>query len=265
MLTRPASAARRPEGEAPRRCDPEASTALRAHARLPYPLPRFAGRGQTVAWTRAPGSIEHGFHDRWVLAVVGCAHNPPPAHPIAPPTAAELPPPDAIPGTFAVRQKLTATSAKGGRQLRGGAAEDAGDADAGRAHAVWLARVPAHSRRRATCSSPSTCRATCRSPPTFMLLDIHRVLEQWLGALLSRPANARARSATRPSMSAGGTESLIERTFMSAKSTPPGTITISYAGNTRRVRFRDAHHASECASRLPDRHRHRAHSSDVVM
>src|SRR4029078_5074811 len=50
-----------------------------------------------------------------LLAIAGCAHHePPPPRGPAPPTAAELPPPAAIPGTFTLRQKLTATSPKGG-------------------------------------------------------------------------------------------------------------------------------------------------------
>src|SRR4051812_9242090 len=48
---------RRPEGEGPRRYDPEGKNRNRG-APLPDPLPAFAGRGQTVARTRAPTSIE---------------------------------------------------------------------------------------------------------------------------------------------------------------------------------------------------------------
>src|SRR5205823_1796822 len=63
-----------------------------------------------------------------LLAAAGCAigcagsqsqpprssASAPAAGPLVPPTPAEIPPADSIPGTFAVRQKLTAKSAHGG-------------------------------------------------------------------------------------------------------------------------------------------------------
>src|SRR6185312_13998901 len=61
------------------------------------------GGGVTFAPVLALGAV-----------LAACAHKPPPQPPAVPPTAAELPPPDSIPGEFAVRQKLNATSAKGG-------------------------------------------------------------------------------------------------------------------------------------------------------
>ena len=42
-------------------------------------------------------------------------------------------------------------------------------------------------------------------PPTFMLLDIHRVLDQWLGPPLPDGRAIGRRSATRRSTSAGAT------------------------------------------------------------
>ena len=167
-----------------------------------------------------------------LLASAGCAHQPaPPAPPpMPPPTAAELPPPDAIPGTFAVRQKLTASSAKGG-----GSFEAVLQKQPGTLTLVGL--TPYGSRAFLLQQTKGDVQFTKYVPrelpfaPTFMLLDIHRVLGVWLGP---PPAGG---SAERSGQVGDETirerwqdGKLIERTFTSAKSHPPGVITISYTG-----------------------------------
>ena len=158
----------------------------------------------------------------------GCAHKPPPHPPVAPPTAAELPPPDAIPGQFAVRQKLTATSPKGG-----GSFEAVLQKTPGTLTLVGL--TPYGSRAFLLTQTKGDVQFTkyvprdLPFPPTFMLLDIHRVLGQWLGPpLASGERSGQVGDETVHERWQGG--KLIERTFVSARSTPPGQITISYAG-----------------------------------
>ena len=164
-----------------------------------------------------------------VMAVAGCAHHEPPAaQGPAPPTAAELPPPDGIPGTFTLRQKLTATSAKGG-----GSFEAVLQKQPGTLTLVGL--TPYGSRAFLLVQTKGDVQFTKYIPrelpfaPTFLLLDIHRVLATWLGP----PPATGARSGQ------VGDETiherwqdgkLLERTFTSAKAQPPGTITITYTG-----------------------------------
>src|SRR3982751_5926115 len=121
-----------------------------------------------------------------VIAALGCAHRQtaPAGQGPPPPTAAELPPPDAIPGTFAVRQKLKATSAKGG-----GSFEAVLQKTPGMLTLVGL--TPYGSRAFLLQQTQGDVQFTkyvpreMPSPPTFMLLDIHRVLGTWLGPPLS--------------------------------------------------------------------------------
>jgi hypothetical protein len=164
------------------------------------------------------------------IAMQACAHQGHPAtqSPIAPPTAAELPPPDAIPGTFAVRQKLTATSAKGG-----GSFEAVLQKTPGTLTLVGL--TPYGSRAFLLTQTKGDVQFTkyvprdMPFPPTFMLLDIHRVLGQWIGPPLA--SGERAGQVGDETIHERWRDGkLIERTFVSAKSTPPGQITISYAG-----------------------------------
>jgi len=163
---------------------------------------------------------------------MGCAHQPapPPTPPVAPPTAAELPPPDGIPGTFAVRQKLTATSPKGG-----GSFEAVLQKQPGTLTLVGL--TPYGSRAFLLVQTKGDVQFTKYIPrelpfaPTFLLLDIHRALATWLGPPpASGERSGQVGDETIRERWQDG--KLVERTFVSAKANPPGTITISYAAQS---------------------------------
>jgi hypothetical protein len=165
-----------------------------------------------------------------LLPLAGCVHHetaPPPRGP-APPTAAELPPPDAIPGAFAVRQKLTATSPKGG-----GSFEAVLQKQPGTVTLVGL--TPYGSRAFLLQQTKGDVQFTKYIPrdlpfaPTFLLLDIHRVLATWLGP---PPATGeRSGQVGKETVHERWQDGkLIERTFTSTTTNPPGTITVTYAG-----------------------------------
>jgi hypothetical protein len=165
------------------------------------------------------------------LAMLACAHHAPPPQrpPVAPPTAAELPPPDAISGTFAVRQKLTATSPKGG-----GSFEAVLQKQPGTLTLVGL--TPYGSRAFLLQQTKGDVQFTKYVPrelpfaPTFLLLDIHRVLATWLGPPLSTgERSGQVGDETIRERWQDG--KLMQRTFVSTKATPPGTITITYTGH----------------------------------
>jgi hypothetical protein len=165
------------------------------------------------------------------LLAAGCIHHetaPPPRNAVPPPTAAELPPPDAIPGAFAVRQKLTATSPQGG-----GSFEAVLQKQPGTLTLVGL--TPYGSRAFLLQQTKGDVQFTkyiprdLPFPPTFMLLDIHRVLDRWLGPPL--PAGERSGRAGDETIHERWQDGrLVERTFTNPAAQPPGTITISYAG-----------------------------------
>jgi len=165
-----------------------------------------------------------------LAAATACIHHtaPPERPKMAPPTAAELPPPDAIPGTFTVRQKLRATSAKGG-----GSFEAVLQKTPGTLTLVGL--TPYGSRAFLLQQTKGDVQFTkyvpreMPFPPTFMLLDIHRVLDRWLGPPL--PAGERSGRAGDETIHERWQDGrLVERTFTNPAAQPPGTITISYAG-----------------------------------
>jgi len=169
-----------------------------------------------------------------LCAAAGCAHggaapaaNQAANQAIPAPTAAELPPPDAIPGEFAVRQKLTASSPHGG-----GSFEAVLQKTPGTLTLVGL--TPYGSRAFLLVQTKGDVQFTkyvprdTPFPPTFMLLDIHRVLDQWLGPPL--PAGERSGQVGDETIHETWRDGkLIERTLVSTKSRPPGTISISYA------------------------------------
>jgi uncharacterized protein DUF3261 len=171
-------------------------------------------------------------HDTWRLAcllvLAGCVKHetaPPPARPQAP-TAAELPPPDAIPGEFAVRQKIRASSAKGG-----GSFEAVLQKQPGKLTLVGL--TPYGSRAfllEQTKGDVQFIKYVPRDlpfPPTFVLLDIHRALARWLGPPLA--AGERSGQVGDETIRERWRDGrLTERTFASTKANPPGTITITY-------------------------------------
>jgi len=167
------------------------------------------------------------------LLVPACVHHetaPPPRAPVTPPTAAELPPPDAIPGAFAVRQKLTATSPKGG-----GSFEAVLQKQPGTLTLVGL--TPYGSRAFLLVQTKGDVQFTkyiprdLPFPPTFMLLDIHRVLASWLGPPLAASGERSGQVGDETIRERWLSGKLMERTFTSARSNPPGVITISYTGH----------------------------------
>jgi hypothetical protein len=166
-----------------------------------------------------------------LLAVAGCVHHtaPPRTPKMAPPTAAELPPPDAIPGTFTLRQKLKATSPRGGGSFEAVLQKTPGTL-------ALIGLTPYGSRAFLLQQTKGDVQFTKYVPrempfaPTFMLLDIHRVLDQWLGPpIADGERSGQVGGETIHERWQGGR--LMERTFTSAKAQPPGTITITYAGH----------------------------------
>jgi len=169
------------------------------------------------------------------LVVLGpaCAHQEPPpaaAPPVAP-TAAEIPPADALPGAFTVRQKLKATSGKGG-----GSFEAVLQKRPGKLTLVGI--TPYGSRAFLLEQTGGDVQFTSYIPrdlpfpPTFVLLDIHRVLDTWLGA---PPAGGQGERSDRKMGEQiherwqGG--KLVERTFTRVAGDPPGVITVTYEGD----------------------------------
>jgi hypothetical protein len=168
-----------------------------------------------------------------LFAAAGCAHDaPPPAAPptMPAPTAAELPPPDTIPGTFSLRQRLTASSAKGG-----GSFEAVLEKKPGMLTLVGL--TPYGSRAFLLQQTKGDVQFTnyiprdLPFPPTFMLLDIYRVLASWLGPPLAAGGERSGQVGDETIRERWQAGKLIERTFTSAKTNPPGAITISYTGH----------------------------------
>ena len=122
------------------------------------------------------------------LLASACAHGPAPAPPPAP-TARDLPRPDAIPGTFTVRQKLSARSSHGGGSFEAVLQKKPGE--------VLLVGLTPYGARafvlRQTDGDVQLTSYVPRDlpfPPTFILLDVHRVLDAWLGPAL--PSGERA-------------------------------------------------------------------------
>jgi hypothetical protein len=164
------------------------------------------------------------------VGAAGCGHGggaaPPPAVP--PPAAADIPPPDTIPGTFAVRQKLSARSDKGSGSFEAVLQKQPGKL-------VLLALTPYGSRAFLLEQTPSDVKLTSYLPrelpfpPTFILMDVHRVFGQWLGPPLGDGERAGVVRAelVRERWRAG---MLIERTFAPADNRAVPTTTITYAG-----------------------------------
>ena len=192
-----------------------------------------------------------------VAALGGCAHQQtaPAKQGPAPPTAAELPPPDSIPGTFSLRQKLTATSAKGG-----GSFEAVLQKQPGTLTLVGL--TPYGSRAFLLQQTKGDVSFTKYVPrdlpfaPTFLLLDIHRVLATWIGPpLVTGERSGQAGDETIHERWQDG--KLVERTFTNAESTTAGHDHDHVCG-LRCVEHRerrDAHYTPECTPGLPGRHR----------
>jgi hypothetical protein len=162
-----------------------------------------------------------------------CAHRapaPPPA--AAAPTAKDLPRPDAIPGLFTVRQKITARSQHGGGGFEAVLQKKPGEV-------LLIGLTPFGSRAfllRQTDGDVALTTYIQRDlpfPPTYILLDIHRVLGAWLGPppadgeRVGQVGGERIREVWR----GGG---LVQRTFTEVdggvRAEPPGDVTITYTG-----------------------------------
>jgi hypothetical protein len=165
-----------------------------------------------------------------VLMAAACAHRQPPPQMPAP-TAKELPPPDAIPGAFAVRQKLNARSAHGGGGFEAVLQKKPGEL-------VLVGLTPFGSRAfllRQTAADVQFTSYLSRElpfPPTYMLLDVHRVMDTWLagpppaeGERSGEVGSERVRERWRAGR-------LVERTFIPVDpaAKPPGNVTITYQG-----------------------------------
>jgi hypothetical protein len=168
-----------------------------------------------------------------VCATVSCAHHArAPEQSVPAPTAKDLPRPDAIPGAFAVRQKITAHSARGGGGFEAVLQKKPGEL-------LLVGLTPFGSRAfmlRQTDGDVALTSYIQRDlpfPPTYILLDIHRVLDAWLGPAppdgerAGQVGGERVRERWR-----GG--ALVERAFTqvagAARAEPPGDVTITYAG-----------------------------------
>ena len=164
--------------------------------------------------------------------VTACAHRAPPPAALPAPTAKDLPRPDAIAGTFTVRQKLTARSARGGGSFEAVLQKKPGEV-------LLVGLTPYGSRAFVLRQTDADVQFTSYLPrelpfpPTFILLDVHRVLDAWLGP---GPASG-ARSGT------VGAErvderwrdgKLVERRFTRVavlSSASRGDVTITYSGD----------------------------------
>ena len=149
------------------------------------------------------------------------------------PTAKDLPPADAIPGTFTVRQKLTAHSAQGGGSFEAVLQKKPGELTPRRAHAVRLAGLPAAPDRRHV--AVHLVRAARSAVPAHVHPARHppRARRLARGAAAGDGERAGGRAAS-TSASAGAAAAWSERTFTQARGAraePPGDVTITYAGD----------------------------------
>lgn len=123
----------------------------------------------------------------WAAGAAACAHHGPAAGPPsaslpgAPPSPGILPPPDAIPGTFTVRQKIIARSKHGNGGFEGVLQKQPG-------RLTLLGLTPYGSRAfLLEQSAAGGVKLTSYIPrelpfsPEFIVMDIHRVLDEWLG------------------------------------------------------------------------------------
>lgn len=164
------------------------------------------------------------------LLTASCAHRAPPP-PMPAPTAKDLPPPDAIPGAFAIRQKLTAKSAHGGGSFEAVLQKKPGEV-------VLVGLTPFGSRAfllRQTAAEVQFTSYISRElpfPPSYMLLDVHRVMDAWLGPAPADGARSGQVGDERIQERWSGGR-LVQRTFTrvsNAAGQPPGDVTIAYEG-----------------------------------
>jgi len=164
--------------------------------------------------------------------VTACAHGAPPAAALPAPTAKDLPRPDAIPGTFTVRQKLTARSARGGGSFEAVLQKKPGEV-------LLVGLTPYGSRAFVLRQTDADVQFTSYIPrelpfpPTFILLDVHRVLDAWLGPGSASGARSGIVGAQRIDEQWRDGK-LVERRFTRAAvaaSAPHGDVTITYSGD----------------------------------
>src|SRR5207237_201674 len=163
------------------------------------------------------------------------AHGGPPAADLraAAPNARDLPRPDAIPGAFTVRQRLTARSARGGGGFEVVLQKKPGEL-------LLVGLTPFGSRAFVLRQTDRAVELTSYMPrelpfaPAYALLDVHRVLDAWLGPPPPDGPRAGDRGGERiRELWRGGR--LVERTFTRLPgprgAEPPGDVTISYEGD----------------------------------
>jgi hypothetical protein len=164
------------------------------------------------------------------LAGASCGHRGPAAPPpsLPSPPATDVPPPDFIPGAFAVRQKVTARSRQGGGSFEAVLQRQPGKL-------ILLGLTPYGSRGFLLEQTASDLKFTSYLPrdlpfpPTFMLLDVYRVFGQWLGPPLLEGGRAGVvRAELVHERWRGGV--LLERTFGPAAGGLAPTTTIAYEG-----------------------------------
>jgi hypothetical protein len=166
------------------------------------------------------------------LLLAGCAHRTPPSSATLPaPTAKDLPRPDAIPGAFAVRQKLNARSAHGGGGFEAVLQKKPGEV-------LLVGLTPFGSRAfllRQTDADVQFTSYISRElpfPPTYMLLDVHRVMDVWLPGPPPADGERAAQVGAERVRERWRAGKLVERVFSPADpaAKPPGDVTISYEG-----------------------------------
>jgi len=164
-----------------------------------------------------------------LMLVAACAHQAPPAAapaPIPPPTPAELPRPEAIPGEFTVRQKLVAKSGHGGGSFEA-VLQKKGDT------LTMIGLTPYGGRAFLLVQKGAEVQFTKYIPqelpfaPTFILLDIHRVWDAWLGAPL--PNGERSSVVDGEKIAERWQNGqLVERRFGRTTGAQPGEIVVTY-------------------------------------
>jgi hypothetical protein len=148
-------------------------------------------------------------------------------------SAVDLPPPDAIPGTFAVRQRITARSSHGGGSFEAVLQKKPGEL-------LLVGLTPYGSRafllRQNAAGVQFTSYVTHELPfpPSFILLDVHRVMDAWLGSAAPAAGERTGDVAGERVHERWRAGRLVERTFARAAPTdsrqPPAEVRISYAG-----------------------------------
>jgi hypothetical protein len=164
-----------------------------------------------------------------LLGVVACAHTVPPAAataPIPPPAAAELPRPEAIPGEFTVRQKLVAKSVHGGGSFEA-VLQKKGDT------LTMIGLTPYGGRAFLLVQKGAEVQFTKYIPqelpfaPTFILLDIHRVWDAWLGGPLANGERSSVVDGEKISERWRNGQ-IVERRFVRTTGAQPGEIVVTY-------------------------------------